>query len=630
MLRNKKVIGLCVARIQDAATHEYITELNRIVSKEGYSVFVYNTCSAVSADSYEGSTQTAIYEYMDFDIIDLVIVYEEVLRNQKVTDALIEKAKKKDVPVIVIGQSHEGCINVKYDHGEAFAQVVRHMVEVHHKTRLHFMGGYKGNAFSEERLDAFRRVLEENNLPFDDSMVSYGNFYSMVTEKETELIVASGNIPEAIVCANDRMAFAVCNVLNRHGIRVPQDVAVTGFDGIPETKFMIPSITTVVCDAVGIAQKTAEVILQTDSLKGKTETFWVTPRLSIAESCGCNKKPNEASVDYLNSIYHGLYRFQEDELLLSQITAQVQRCESPEEVAEKLKYKNIIYDLCCLVEKEYLEDGAEDCKGVFEPADPEREMVVLFDADFSGERFVPYGFPVKEFTPHLDFFLENNRVLVFTALYNVDEPIGYACFFFSELNSDNYMKIPQTVNALSNAFGGYENLRHEQYLKNQVDAMYRIDTLTGLYNRRGFEIEYNKLLEEKKEDQPITIILADLDRLKAINDGYGHKEGDYAIRSVASALKKICPKGSICTRYGGDEMLAVCPSKLDVADIKGQFAKYFAELNEKSGKPYKIEASTGIYITEPGDALGFEDIVEKSDRLMYQEKELHKKVKAGL
>ena len=68
MIRNKKVIGLCVARIQDEATNSYITELNQSVSKEGYAIFVYNTCSAVSADSYEGSTQTAIYEYMDFDI----------------------------------------------------------------------------------------------------------------------------------------------------------------------------------------------------------------------------------------------------------------------------------------------------------------------------------------------------------------------------------------------------------------------------------------------------------------------------------------------------------------------------------------------------------------------------------
>lgn len=626
MIRNKKVIGLCVARIQDEATNSYITELNQSVSKEGYAIFVYNTCSAVSADSYEGSTQTAIYEYMDFDIIDILIVFEEVLRNQSVTDALIEKGKKSGTPVIVIGNPHAGCINVQYDHGGAFAQMVRHMIEVHHMTKLHFMAGYKGNAFSEARLEAFRRVLEEKNLPFDYSMVSYGNFYSLMAEKETEKIIASGNIPEAIMCANDRMAFAVCNVLNRHGIRVPQDVAVTGFDGIPETNFMIPSISTVVCDPIGIAKKTAEVILGTDSLKDKEGTFWAEPKLSIAESCGCNIKRNERNAEYLNTIYHGLYRFQEEELIMSQITARVQRCESLEEVAEKIKH-NIVYDMCCLLEKDFLEDEVVNGEITFEPTGAEKEVVVVFDSDFKGDRFVPYSFPVKEFTPHLDYFLDNNRVLVFTSLYHVDEPIGYTCFFQSELNSDNYMKIPQMVNALNNAFGGYRNLRHEHYLKSQVDAMYRIDTLTGLYNRRGFEIEYHKLLKLKAEEQQLTIILADLDRLKDINDRYGHKEGDHAIRSVANALKKVCPEGSICTRYGGDEMLAVCPCKLDVAETKTKFAAYFDELNEMSGKPYKIEASTGIYVTEDGDALGFEDIVEKSDRLMYQEKEAHRKLR---
>ena len=104
MLYNKKIIALCMARIQDDASNEYITALNRVVTPAGYSIFVYNTCSTVSVVSYEGSTQTAIYDYMDFDIIDVVIVYEEVLRNQAVTDALIAKAQKHQVPVLVIGE----------------------------------------------------------------------------------------------------------------------------------------------------------------------------------------------------------------------------------------------------------------------------------------------------------------------------------------------------------------------------------------------------------------------------------------------------------------------------------------------------------------------------------------------
>ena len=626
MLYGRKIIALCMARIQDDAINEYITALNRVVSPAGYSIFVYNTCSSVSVDSYEGSTQTAIYEYMDFDVIDVVIVYEEVLRNQAVTDALINKAIQHDTPVIVIGEPHESCINIKFDHENAFVQVARHMVEEHHLTKLHFMAGFKGNQFSEYRLNAFRKVLEEHNLPFDESMVSYGDFYSVAAERETEKLVASGNIPEAILCANDRMAIAVCDVLNRHGIKVPEDVAVTGFDGIPEVNVMTPNITSVFCDAEDIAKTTLEVILQIENLQGKTATFLVPPKLSIAESCGCNEKKTRNASEYLNTIYNRLYRFQEEELEWSQITAQVQRCDSLEQLAVELK-QNVIYDTCCLIEKEYLDEKMNPVQQKADAGIDEKEFVVVFDSDFLGETFVPYCISAKEVTPHLDYLLEHDRVLVFTALYQVDVPIGYMCVFFSELTSGNYMKIPQAVNALNNAFGGYRNLRYKNHLMNQIDAMYRMDTLTGLYNRRGFEREYHKLLESETGKQPLTIVLADLDSLKGINDTYGHTEGDYAIHAVAQALVRVCPKDSLCIRFGGDEMLAVCPGTQSIPQIKAAFAAYFEELNQTSGKPYKIEASTGIYITKKGEILDFEGLVEKSDRLMYEEKKRRKSKK---
>lgn len=619
MLFNRKIIALCMARIQDDASNEFITALNRVVSPMGYSIFVYNTCSAVSADSYEGSTQTAIYEYMDFSFIDVVIVYEEVLRNQAVTDALIEKAKKHNAPVIVIGEPHEGCTNIKFDHENAFVQVVRHMIQEHHLKKLHFMAGIKGNQFSEYRLNAFKTVLEENNLPFDDSMVSYGNFYSVAAERETEKIVASGNIPEAILCANDRMALAVCDVLDRHGINVPEDVAVTGFDGIPEINVMTPRITSVICDPADIAKQTLDVLLQIDELKGKTVTFLVPPKLSIAESCGCNEKKTRNASEYLNTLYNRLYRFQEDELDLSQVTAQVQRCDDLEQLAVELK-KNVIYDTCCMVEKEYLDEKINPAQQADKATISDKELMVVFDSDFLGDKFVPYSISAKDVTPHLDYLLEHDRILIFTSLYHVDVPIGYMCVFYSEINSSNYMKIPQTANALSNAIGGYRNLRYKQFLMNQIDAMYRIDTLTGLHNRRGFELEYNKLLKSLREGEQLTIILADLDRLKYINDTHGHKEGDFAIHAVAQALVHVCPSDSLFTRFGGDEMLAVCRGVQDVATMKKEFARYFETLNATSKKEYIIEASTGIYVTGENEVLGFEELIEKSDRLMYEEK----------
>lgn len=624
MLYNKKIIALCVARIQDDASNEYITALNRAVTPAGYSIFVYNTCDVVSADTYEGSTQTAIYDYMDFDIIDVVIVFEEVLRNQAVTDALIAKTKAKETPVIVIGEQHEGCINVKFDHVNAFEKVVRHMIQEHHMTKLHFMAGVKGNLFSEYRLNAFRKVLEENNLPFDDSMVSYGDFYSAAAEQATEKIVASGNIPEVILCANDRMAMGVCNTLDKHNIRVPEEVAVTGFDGIPEIYVTSPRITSVVCNADDIAAKTLDILMQMESLRGKTATFVVPSRLFIGESCGCKgAKVKNASV-YLSELYNRIYRLQEDDLDLSLVTAQVQRCDSLEQVASELK-NNVIYDTCCIVEKEYLDEKLNPTQQSECTELNEKEFVVIFDSDFLGEHFVPYSILSKDVTPHLDYLVEHGRILVFTSIYQVDVPIGYMCTFFSEISSSNYMKIPQNANAIGNAIGGYRNVRYKQFLMQHIDEMYRIDTLTGLHNRRGFEREYKKLLASEDGKKPLSIVMADLDRLKYINDNYGHKEGDFAIRAVAQALVHVCPEGSLFTRFGGDEMLAVCRGAQNVAKMKEEFAKYFANLNATANKEYVIEASTGIYITAENEILGFEELVEKSDRLMYEEKKERKR-----
>jgi len=77
-------------------------------------------------------------------------------------------------------------------------------------------------------------------------------------------------------------------------------------------------------------------------------------------------------------------------------------------------------------------------------------------------------------------------------------------------------------------------------------------------------------------------------------------------------------------------MLAVCRGSQDVAKMKEEFDKYFRNLNATSNKEYAIEASTGIYITTENEILDFEELVEKSDGLMYQEKKRRRREKEEL
>ena len=254
----------------------------------------------------------------------------------------------------------------------------------------------------------------------------------------------------------------------------------------------------------------------------------------------------------------------------------------------------------------------------------DREMLLLFDSNYAADDLLS-DFSLKRIVPNLQYCMENGRVVVLTALQHLGVPMGYVAFFFMRLDHTQGSRITQLANSLGTALGGYRNACYKNFLMQQIDEMYRIDTLTGLYNRRGFAAAYQKMMEEEQENLQLTIILADLDRLKYINDTFGHKEGDFAIRAVAEALEKVCPEGSLFNRFGGDEMLAVCRGKFEPDFIRQAFARYFIEFNETSDKPYDVEASIGVYVTEENEKLNFEDILERSDRLMYEEKERHRR-----
>lgn len=624
MIGNKKIVAVCAARMQDDATNEYITALNDVVFNAGYGVIVYNTCAVLDTDNCYADPGFYVYRLMDFSVIDVIIIIQESVQNEEVIRTIIHRAKEHNVPVIIYGDRREGCINIRFDQEKGFEAILRHMIEDHHMTNLHFMAGMRNNPFSDQRLEVFKNVMQEYGFPVDDTMISYGDFWSGPAEREAEKIVASGKLPQAIICANDKMAIAVCGVLNRHDIKIPEQVAVTGFDGILEINFSSPRITSACCESMDLAKKTLEILVRIDALNGSTESFTVPARINMAESCGCKQKQPVDASRYLNSLNDRFNLYQNEAIKLSTIMANIQQCDNAKQVVEQLRH-HMFYDMCCMMEKDFLDEERNPEEFSMEQIDDKsREMLLLYDCNYEVES-QPCSMPLKSVIPSMDYCLYTGRVVVITALQHLGVPLGYAAFFFMRLDNTHGSRITQIVNALGPALGGYRNMRYKNYLMNQIDEMSRIDTLTGMYNRRGFALAYQKLLESVQDKLQLTIILADLDRLKYINDTFGHKEGDFAIRAVANALKAVCPEGSLFNRFGGDEMLGVCRGRLEPEDIRAAFTEYFREFNKASDKPYEVEASIGVYITEENESLSFEELIERSDRLMYEEKERHRK-----
>lgn len=147
------------------------------------------------------------------------------------------------------------------------------------------------------------------------------------------------------------------------------------------------------------------------------------------------------------------------------------------------------------------------------------------------------------------------------------------------------------------------------------------DELTKLLNRRGF-IERALTLYKNSVGKHAYLIFGDLDHLKEINDVYGHAEGDFAIKNIAERLRTILPESAICGRIGGDEYVAFLLT--DEEDFENrilrEFEKYGKAFNEESDKPYYVEMSLGIHECICSEDVEFEEMLKKSDELLYQAK----------
>jgi diguanylate cyclase (GGDEF)-like protein/PAS domain S-box-containing protein len=142
------------------------------------------------------------------------------------------------------------------------------------------------------------------------------------------------------------------------------------------------------------------------------------------------------------------------------------------------------------------------------------------------------------------------------------------------------------------------------------------DSLTGLYNRRFFEEELERL--DTKRQLPISIIVADINGLKIINDSLGHKKGDHLLKKSAEILKESTRKEDILARQGGDEFAILLPKT-----GKETAEKIIARIKEKSRQTNDDELTVtmalGVAVKNDSNQ-SIEDILRTADNAMYQNK----------
>jgi diguanylate cyclase (GGDEF)-like protein len=166
-------------------------------------------------------------------------------------------------------------------------------------------------------------------------------------------------------------------------------------------------------------------------------------------------------------------------------------------------------------------------------------------------------------------------------------------------------------------------LADRQRVLEELRTLSLSDELTGLYNRRGFFVLAEQQIKiARRSQRRLLLVSADVDGLKAINDGFGHHEGDRALADAAQILRVTFRESDIIGRIGGDEFLVLITDRPDVGPdtLARRLQDNVVRHNSKVGRPYPFSISAGIIAIDPQEAASLNDLLVRADQAMYADK----------
>lgn len=243
----------------------------------------------IGSSNPEDARRNSLCDFILPETFDGLIIVSTTITGslgfQGVIDALAPVWDK--IPVVNIGPAWMGIPSVSANNTTGIREIVTHLVEVHGKKQFVFISGSIKNNDSIVRQESFIETLNGFGLqPVEDGILEGGFMYT-----NTRNVLDSWlerKIPfDAIVAASDSMAFACIDLLTQKGIKVPEDVAVTGFDDCTDACFFSPPLTTVRQPVKEIAREATHQLHRIIERQSVVETILIPTTLAIRQSCGC-------------------------------------------------------------------------------------------------------------------------------------------------------------------------------------------------------------------------------------------------------------------------------------------------------------------------------------------------------
>jgi LacI family transcriptional regulator len=211
-----------------------------------------------------------------------------ILHDRMVPAATIARLTSMVPVVMLAGTPVRGAMNVRCDNDTGIRELVRHLVGHHGYKTLGYLSGRIDSPDNRARAKAIESEAAADGAEVELGEEWQGDYSAAGGARVISTLLDGGRkLPRAIVCANDQTALGAIHALARHGVRVPQDVAVTGFDDVPVARHLHPPLTTVRQPMQDLGAMAFDVLYSKIS-SGRSEADVVLPvQLIVRESCGC-------------------------------------------------------------------------------------------------------------------------------------------------------------------------------------------------------------------------------------------------------------------------------------------------------------------------------------------------------
>lgn len=614
-------IAVIVSGLDEEYQSNIIGGINRFARENEVNVSYFAAFGGMLASKRFDIGEYSIYNLVDFTKFDGVLLMTNTVCDPEVKERVVNRVRSAGIPAVVIDNSeYSDMYNICIDNTTAMEEIVEHVITEHGAKVINYISGPLSNPEAKDRYDAFLRVMKQNDLEVDFDRIYYGEFRSHDGKQAVEEFAESGlSLPDAFICANDAMALTAVSALQKMGIKVPEDVIVTGFDYTYNARNFCPALTSVKRPLFTSGYKACSIIYDVICGGKPHQSTMLEAYPVFSESCGCMTESPDSFRDFKKRTYQSTETSNANISMLNRLTARLAETETAGEHMDVIE--EFIEEIGC---ERFCLCLAEDWQEAYNTSSD-----IDYSKFFSAHMTAPLIWD-KGIRSSVDYFsssdmypeklLTGGNISYFLPLHFRERCLGYYIITNGDFPVSSLLCHTLTM-TISNSIENIRKLFHLNKAMEELNRIYVIDPLCNIYNRNGFINRADDMYREcVKKKNRIMLSFIDMDGLKFINDNYGHNEGDFAIQRLAGIISECCDSSAICARFGGDEFVI-----FDTNASAGSPESLARKLNSKLEsinliikKPYTLSASVGSILVTPEETDTLYSLIKQADDRMYE------------